>query len=108
MTSYSTRKDPSSILPRVTLGLGTLLLAFGASYAAPLAAQDPAAPTTSTPPTPAQCGIPGHHALLERMTEAFVLNCAQEQKLEPLLHDEESVSKPLLRFAAFTQRKRPR
>lgn len=53
-------------------------------------------------PTPAECGIPGHHALLERMSEAFTLSCPQEQKLEPLLHDEESVSKPLLAFAAFT------
>jgi hypothetical protein len=56
----------------------------------------------SAPPTPAECGITGHHALLERMTDAFVLNCDQERKLEPLLHDEESVSKPLLRFQAFT------
>jgi hypothetical protein len=68
---------------------------------APLSAQDnPQSP--ATPPTPAQCGIPGHHALLERMTEAFHLTCEQELKLEPLLHDEESVSKPLIAFAAFT------
>jgi hypothetical protein len=36
------------------------------------------------------------------MTAAFVLTCEQELKLEPLLHDEESVSKPLINFAAFT------
>lgn len=66
-----------------------------------LEAQD--APVASqAPPTPAECGIPGHHALLERMTAAFVLTCEQERKLEPLLHDEESVSKPLISFAAFT------
>lgn len=53
-------------------------------------------------PTPAECGIPGHHALLERMSEAFDLDCDQERKLEPLLHDEESVSKPLINFRAFT------
>jgi hypothetical protein len=57
---------------------------------------------TSILPVHAQCGIPGHHALLERMTNAFVLTCAQELKLEPLLHDEESVSKPLLAFQAFS------
>ena len=66
-----------------------------------LPAQETPAPA-SGPPTPAQCGIPGHHALLERMSAAFELTCEQEQKLEPLLHDEESVSKPLLRFQAFT------
>lgn len=66
-----------------------------------LRAQDAPA-TTSGAPTPAQCGIPGHHALLERMSAAFELTCDQELKLEPLLHDEESVSKPLIRFQAFT------
>jgi hypothetical protein len=66
-----------------------------------LTAQDAPA-TTSSAPTPAQCGIPGHHALLERMSAAFELTCDQELKLEPLLHDEESVSKPLIRFQAFT------
>lgn len=65
-------------------------------------AQQPAVPGAGSALTPAQCGIPGHHALLERMSEAFILTCPQEQKLEPLLHDEESVSKPLLRFQAFT------
>lgn len=46
--------------------------------------------------------IVGKHALLERMTADFGLTCAQEDKIEPLLHDEESVSKPLLAYAAFT------
>lgn len=64
-----------------------------------IAAQD--APAAHAP-TPAECGIPGHHALLERMTEAFQLNCDQEKKIEPLLHDEESVSKPLIAFQAFS------
>ncbi len=66
------------------------------------AATPPAQGSAATAPTPAECGISGHHALLERMSEAFTLTCPQEQKLEPLLHDEESVSKPLLAFAAFT------
>jgi Spy/CpxP family protein refolding chaperone len=63
-------------------------------------AQD-VAQSASTAPTPAQCGIPGHHALLERMTAAFDLTCPQELKIEPLLHEEESVSKPLEAFPAF-------
>jgi hypothetical protein len=71
------------------------------SFAKSLAGQDTAL-VPKAPPTPAECGIPGHHALLERMTAAFVLTCEQELKLEPLLHDEESVSKPLINFAAFT------
>lgn len=77
--------------------LALMLVIASITYARPLAAQD-----ASVPPTPAQCGIPGHHALLERMTLAFGLTCDQEQKIEPLLHSEESVSKPLLRFEAFT------
>ena len=80
------------------LALGAL--AFTLTVSPMSTAQDPA--TAGTPPTPAQCGIPGHHALLERMTEAFSLTCPQELKLEPLLHDEESVSKPLINFGAFT------
>jgi hypothetical protein len=45
---------------------------------------------------------PGKHSLLERFTADFGLTCEQQLKVEPLLHDEESVSKPLLAFAAFT------
>jgi hypothetical protein len=83
------------------MAMGALVVAIGFCATPGLFAQDaPAA--TSGAPTPAQCGIPGHHALLERMSEAFVLTCPQELKLEPLLHDEESVSKPLLRFEGFT------
>jgi hypothetical protein len=52
------------------------------------------------PPCP---GLPpGKHSLLERMTSDFGLTCEQELKIEPLLHDEESVSKPLLRFTSFS------
>ena len=48
-------------------------------------------------------GLPGgKHALLERFTAEFDLTCEQQLKVEPLLHAEESVSKPLLAFAAFT------
>jgi hypothetical protein len=46
--------------------------------------------------------IVGKHLLLERMTADFDLTCAQEDKIEPLLHNEESVSKPLLAYSAFT------
>src|SRR5436305_4355963 len=59
--------------------------------ALPVAAQTPCA------------GLPpGKHSLLERFTEQFGLTCEQQLKIEPLLHAEESVSKPLLGFAAFS------
>jgi hypothetical protein len=37
------------------------------------------------------------------MTDQFGLTCEQELKIEPLLHDEESVTKPLLKFSSFTR-----
>jgi Spy/CpxP family protein refolding chaperone len=98
-----------------TLTLGTLAVLFGNPFvgqAAPFVAQaassasQPApAGQASQPSAPPACeGLPpGKHALLERMTAAFDLTCEQELKIEPLLHNEESVSKPLLRFAAFSQ-----
>jgi hypothetical protein len=46
--------------------------------------------------------IQGKHLLLEKMTADFDLTCPQEVKIEPMLHDEESVSKPLLSYEAFT------
>lgn len=46
--------------------------------------------------------IVGKHLLLEKMTADYNLTCAQEDKIEPLLHNEESVSKPLLSYTAFT------
>lgn len=46
---------------------------------------------------------PGKHALLERLTAQLTLTCDQQLKIEPLLHDEESVTKPLLRFTSFSQ-----
>jgi len=36
------------------------------------------------------------------MTATFELTCEQELKIERLLHNEESVSEPLLQFAAFS------
>jgi len=47
--------------------------------------------------------IVGNHALLEKMAGDYGLSCPQEDRIGPILHDEESVSKPLLAFAAFTQ-----
>jgi len=106
-----------------TTGVSVLMLALGAfaillgnplavvhaapqtAPAAPSAPQPaPAASSDSPQPAPAACeGLPaGKHALLERMAAAFGLTCEQEVKIEPLLHSEESVSKPLLRFAAFS------
>ncbi len=53
---------------------------------------------------PACPGLPpGKHSLLERMTDQFGLTCEQELKIEPLLHDEESVTKPLLKFTSFSR-----
>ncbi len=45
---------------------------------------------------------PGRHALLERLSAQFGLTCEQQLKIEPLLHDEESVTKPLLKFTSLT------
>jgi hypothetical protein len=49
---------------------------------------------------------PGKHSLLERMTAEFGLTCEQELKIEPLLHDEESVTKPLLKFSSLSPEER--
>jgi Spy/CpxP family protein refolding chaperone len=96
----NTPRNSSTLGIQHRLFIGAFALSLGAACPMALRAQD--APAATIGATPAQCGIPGHHALLERMSAAFELTCAQEQKLEPLLHDEESVSKPLLRFQAFT------
>jgi hypothetical protein len=62
------------------------------------------APAFAQTAPPACAGLPpGRHALLERMTAQFGLTCEQELKIEPLLHDEESVTKPLLKFTSFTR-----
>src|SRR5580658_5474329 len=45
---------------------------------------------------------PGRHALLERLTAQLNLTCEQEVKIEPMLHDEESVTKPLLKFTSLS------
>jgi hypothetical protein len=47
-------------------------------------------------------GIEGKHLLLERMTDDYDLTCDQQVRIEPLLHNEESVSKPLLAYTALT------
>jgi len=71
--------------------------AAGLAFAAALYGQQPK-PCAGLPP--------GKHALLERMTEQFGLSCEQQLKIEPLLHDEESVSKPLLAFTSFSREER--
>jgi hypothetical protein len=83
-----------------TVAAGALAVAL--SFAPVAQAQNEAKATEPTPTQP-QCGPAGNHALLERMTAAFGLTCDQKFQIEPYLHDEESVSKPLLSFAAFTQ-----
>lgn len=76
----------------MTISRRTLLVAVLA--AAPVFAQ--------TAPTPCAGLPPGKHSLLERMTAQFGLTCEQQLKIEPLLHDEESVTKPLLKFPSFS------
>ncbi len=49
---------------------------------------------------------PGRHVQLERMTAGMKLTCEQQLKIEPLLHDEESVTKPLLKFTSFSTEQR--
>jgi hypothetical protein len=94
--------------------LGSLVLA-PAGAATPLvsgrSAAGIAACATQTEPgqqaaTPCAGLPPGKHSLLERFTAAFGLTCEQQLKIEPLLHSEESVSKPLLRFPAFSPEER--
>jgi Spy/CpxP family protein refolding chaperone len=66
------------------------------------------APVFAQEAAPAKCeGLPpGRHANLERMTAAMKLTCEQQLKIEPLLHDEESVSKPLQKFSSFSAEER--
>jgi hypothetical protein len=99
--SYSTR-----FLKNMTfVAAGALAVAL----TVPVLAQNAAKAEKAEPKTEAsadatpQCGPAGNHALLERMTKAFGLTCDQKFQLEPYLHDEESVSKPLLSFGAFSK-----
>jgi Spy/CpxP family protein refolding chaperone len=84
---------------------GAIFLALIFVLCAPLIAQTSGetSQAASAPAAPACAGLPpGKHVQLERMTDLFGLTCEQELKIEPLLHNEESVSKPLLRFDAFS------
>jgi hypothetical protein len=74
------------------LALLALLLTAGT------AAQQAQAPCAGLPP--------GKHALLEKMTAKLELTCEQQVSIERLLHDEESVSKPLLKFTSFSAAER--
>lgn len=67
--------------------IGVLLTAFAVAQQAP-------PPCDGLPP--------GRHALLERMTAQFGLTCEQQLKIEPMLHNEESVTKPLLKFTSLS------
>lgn len=88
-----------------------LMTAFQMLSGAPgqgFSAADPVPQNASQPQPPAGCdGLPpGKHAQLERMTAGMSLSCEQQLKIEALLHDEESVSKPLLRFPSFSAAQR--
>jgi hypothetical protein len=90
------------------LPFAVVLSAFVLAGAASLRADDAAAASADTnqpaPATPVKLKElpPGNHRLLETMTKSFGLTYDQELEIEPLLHDEESVSKPVLGFAPFT------
>jgi hypothetical protein len=75
-------------MPFVSFALGALALTAAA------AVQQAPAPCAGLPP--------GKHAVLERMTADFGLTCEQQLKAEVILHSEESVSRPLLKFSSFT------
>lgn len=87
---------------RVSTAAKVAALCIGAGFAAVPGLLSTARASQQQPTTGTTCGPAGRHALLERMAIAFGLSCDQKFQIEPLLHDEESVSKPLLRFAAFT------
>ena len=61
-----------------------------------------AGPIAQQAPPPCAGLPPGKHAVLERMSVDFGLTCEQQLKAEVILHSEESVTKPLLKFASFT------
>jgi hypothetical protein len=88
--------------------LGTIVLAVITALvsAGPAAAQETQS-SSSAQAAPPCAGLPsGRHMLLEKMTATLGLTCEQQLKIEPLLHNEESVSKPLLRFPAFSRDER--
>lgn len=98
------RNTPTTIatlaIAGIALGLPLLAQTLAAGSAA---APQATAPRIDNPNCPE---IVGNHSLLEKMTDAFGLTCKQEDAIEPLLHDEESVTKPLLAFQAFTPEER--
>jgi hypothetical protein len=97
------RSNTIAVLAFAGIVASTSLLAQ-APAATPAAAV--ATPTSQRIGNPNCPEILGKHMLLEKMTDAFGLTCKQEDIIEPLLHDEESVTKPLLAFTAFTPEER--
>lgn len=96
-------------------------LVAGAFVAAALVRADsPSDPdNTFVPPTPEQmqaAGLlpkdevmpPGHHKLLDRWTKAWGLSDEQRLWIEPQLHAEESVTKPILSYKALSREDRKR
>lgn len=84
-----------------------LLFAAGACFllnAAPaFCADEPSAAPTPAPLAEKKAQLPpGRHRLLERFTAQFGLTYDQQLQIEPLLHDEESVTKPILAYKALS------
>jgi hypothetical protein len=89
--------------PRLCVSVVIFAICLTCDRAAlPISVLVPVSVAAQQPPPPCSGLPPGKHSLLERMTSDFGLTCEQELKIEPLLHDEESVSKPLLRFTSFS------
>ncbi|HUE36233.1 MAG TPA: hypothetical protein VMO20_02490 [Candidatus Acidoferrum sp.] len=84
------------------LGITVLLFAFVLASGINLQAQDNTATNQPAAPKKLKELPPGNHKLLETMTEDFGLTYDQELEIEPLLHDEESVTRPILGFAPLT------
>lgn len=92
-------------------------LALAAGGLASLRAQPASPDDTFVPPTADQAAAagllppdstmpPGHHKLLDRWTEAWGLSPEQRLWIEPQLHAEESVTKPILKYKALTRDER--
>jgi hypothetical protein len=101
-------KPPRSLfLAAFVLGLPVGGVVLRADAPAAAAADAPAWVPPSAPlPNgllPADTAIPpGHHRLLERWTAQFGLSLEQELWIEPQLHAEESLTKPVLGYKALT------
>jgi len=116
----SPRSLALSVLVIAALGSSVALRAQNAASAPAADAPTAAAPALSVgfvPPTQAQADAAGllppdkvivgkKHSLLDRWTKAFGLSEEQRLWIEPQLHAEEGLSKPVLGYKALTESER--